>query len=395
MGEHLPERPRDTLYSYVSRLRAVLAGVDEVAITQRSGGYLLTADPETVDLHRFRGLMADAGAAQDDQQTATLLTRALAQWTGVAFGGLDGAWAARVRETLARQRFTARLDLAEIQLHSGRCDGLSIGLAELTAEHPLDERLASQLMLALYRDSRQGDALREYERIRRLLAAELGADPGPMLRRVHEQILTSDAVLAPPADPGHARSHPVPRQLPAAPQHFTGRGHELAVLSAAQIDGSPQSTVVISAIGGAGGIGKTCLALHWAHRHAHRFPDGQLYVDLRGFGPSGEPMSAAAAIRRMTFLNRPLRGSHRAAVVAARRSAAAATRRCSARRGSDRVAFVAAPRRWRPRRTRVHIRGSGGPAFVAAPRTTARPARPRGLARCAVGAAANCAAPGG
>ncbi|GAA2785084.1 AfsR/SARP family transcriptional regulator [Crossiella cryophila] len=295
-GEDLPGRPRDTIYSYVSRLRTTLAGVDEVTVTRRSGGYLLTADPEAVDLHRFHGLLA--AAAQDEQRPADLLTQALAQWTGVAFAGLDGAWATHLRETLDRQRFTARLDLADLQLHSGQCGGLGIELSALTAAHPLDERLAGQLMLALYRDGRQGDALREYERIRRLLATELGADLGPALRRLHQQILTSDTAIGPPPEHDRARAHPVPRQLPATPPHFVGREQELALLSRARPDGSPQSTV---AIGGAGGIGKTCLALHWAHRNAHRFPDGQLYVDLGGFAPSADPMSAAAAIRR--FLN--------------------------------------------------------------------------------------------
>ncbi|MCO1575773.1 tetratricopeptide repeat protein [Crossiella sp. SN42] len=292
-GEQQPGRPRDTLYSYVSRLRSALAGVDGVAITQRAGGYLLTADPETVDLHRFQDLLADVGAAPDEQR-ATLLSRALDQWTGVALAGIDGAWAAQLRETLTSQRFDARLDLAELKLHSGQCDGLDLELAGLTAAHPLDERLARLLMLARYRNGRQGAALREYERIRLLLAAELGADPGPALRRLHQQLRDGDTGSA----PARARPHPAPRQLPAAPQHFTGRTQELAVLSAAQLDGGPQSTVVISAIGGVGGIGKTSLALHWAHRNAHRFPDGQLYVDLRGFDPSAEPMPAATALRR-------------------------------------------------------------------------------------------------
>ncbi|WHT16641.1 BTAD domain-containing putative transcriptional regulator [Crossiella sp. CA-258035] len=288
-GEQQPGRPRDTLYSYVSRLRSALAGVDGVTITQRAGGYLLTADPGSVDLHRFQDLVARVSAAHEEQRAA-LLTRALDQWTGVALADIDGAWAAQVRETLTRQRFDARLDLAELELHSGQSGGLDLELAGLTAAHPLDERLASLLVLARYRNGRQDAALREYERIRLLLAAELGADPGPALRRLHQQIRHGDTAPAPP----RARPHPAPRQLPAAPQHFTGRTQELAVLD----DGSPQSTVVISAIGGAGGIGKTSLALHWAHRNAHRFPDGQLYVDLRGFDPSAEPMPAATAIRR-------------------------------------------------------------------------------------------------
>ncbi|MFJ1761189.1 BTAD domain-containing putative transcriptional regulator [Amycolatopsis sp. NPDC088138] len=287
-GERLPAHPRDALYSYVSRLKTSLGDLPEAAITRRSGGYLLSADPESVDLHVFRRLLGEAGAAGDDRTAADLLTRALALWTGEPFGDLDTPWFANLRGVLESRRFAARLDLADIGLRGDAAGELIPELAGLAGTHPLDERLRGQLMLALAGAGRQGDALREYDRIRRLLAEELGADPGPGIRRVHERILRGD----PRARTADVR--PVPRQLPAAPASFVGRAELLAALDAA---GESAEPVVISAIGGAGGIGKTWLALHWAAGKLGDFPDGQLYVNLRGFDPVAEPMPVSVAVR--------------------------------------------------------------------------------------------------
>lgn len=162
----------------------------------------------------------------------------------------------------------------------------------LTDAHPLDERLAGQLMLALYRAGRQAEALDHYQGMRQRLVTGLGADPGPALRDLHQRILTADpgllVVKAVMTEP------PVPRQLPAPPWMFSGRAAELAALDKS-LDGVGHAVEVV-AIAGAGGTGKTWLALHWAHTHADRFPGGQLYVDLRGFDPVEEPLSTAAAV---------------------------------------------------------------------------------------------------
>jgi DNA-binding SARP family transcriptional activator len=275
----------------LSRLRTALAGADEVHITQRSGGYQLAADPETVDLHRFQRLLAGAKAARNDRQAAALLTEALALWSGPALVGLDSLWAGELRDRLAGQRLGAQLDLIDVHLRGGD-HAESIGeLDELAAAHPLDERVAGQLMLVRYRTGRQAEALREYERIRGLLADELGAGPSPVLQRLHQRILRGDPSLSAKAAQNRAAARPVPRQLPAPPRSFVGRADVLAALDAEPNAGS---TVTIS---GVGGVGKTWLALRWAASNIGAFPDGQLYVNLGGFDPSGEPMPVAVAVR--------------------------------------------------------------------------------------------------
>ncbi|MEU5261356.1 BTAD domain-containing putative transcriptional regulator [Amycolatopsis sp. NPDC021455] len=288
----LPRRPRGALQHSVALLRAALAPVPGFSITWRHPGYQLTTDPGTVDLHRFDRLLADARTAGDSPRAAALLDEALRLWHGEPFAGSDVPWLAEFRATLVQRRRAAELDLADIRLRQGKHAELLPGLAERARDEPLDERLAGQLMLALYRTGRAADALEHYRRVRERLAGELGTDPGPALRRLHQRILTTDPALA----VGRSPAVPVPRQLPAAPRSFTGRAAELADVTATLTEpGSAGVPLVV--VNGPGGIGKTWLALHWAHEHAASFPDGQLYVNLRGFDPGGEPVPPATALR--------------------------------------------------------------------------------------------------
>jgi DNA-binding SARP family transcriptional activator/DNA-binding transcriptional ArsR family regulator len=288
-AERAPKRARTTLYGYLHRLRKLLPAGDEPAIVRRSGGYVLAIDPMAVDVHRFTELVRRARTAPDVRESIASFNEALALWRGDAFAGLDIPWLDAVRAGLDRQRLAAELDRNDLALQQGRHAELVTTLPGLAAAHPLDERLAGQLMLALYRGGRQAEALQHYLHVRDRLAEELGTDPGAPLRRVHRQILGADLdpVPAPAA---------LPHQLPAPPSLFTGRADELAVLDKA-VESGCGDTVVISSIGGAGGIGKTWLALHWAHRRLDRFPDGQLYVDLRGFDPVAKPTPPAVALR--------------------------------------------------------------------------------------------------
>jgi DNA-binding SARP family transcriptional activator len=294
-----PQRAREVLYSYLSRLRHALAAANDVHIGRQSAGYILTVDPMAVDLHRFHRLLTEARAAGDDADEADLLEQALGLWRGEAFGALDTPWVNTVRDDLDRQRLAAELERNDLALRRGRHAALLAGLSAAAATRPLDERLAAQLLLALYRSGRQADALAHYQQMRVRLADELGTDPSPPLQQLHQRILTSDPSLAAPTAETTrptAGSAP-PRQLPTPPRSFTGRADALAILDALlTAHGEHSTAVVISALSGTAGIGKTALAVHWAHQVADRFPDGQLYVNLRGFDPGGQTMAPAEAI---------------------------------------------------------------------------------------------------
>ena len=314
-GDEVPDGAAATLRGYLSRLRQALAGADEVRIVRRHPGYLLAVDPDRVDLHRFRALTERARRAADDATAIGCLERALGLWRGDAFDGLTTPWLTAYRQTLDRQRLAAALDRNDIALRRGAHARLLPDLLDLSGRHPWDERLAAQAMLALYRCGRQADALEHFHRLRRRLAAEIGADPSPPLAQLYQQILTADTAVAPPEpaggeEPSATATGPtgtargggtVPRQLPASPGVFAGRTAQLARLDeqlgdAGRPDGAG-SPVVISSIGGGGGVGKTWLALRWAHANADRFPDGQLYVNLRGFDPTSDPVGWPVAVR--------------------------------------------------------------------------------------------------
>ncbi|MBB5113724.1 BTAD domain-containing putative transcriptional regulator [Micromonospora echinospora] len=315
-GDEVPDGAAATLRGYLSRLRQALAGADEVRIVRRHPGYLLAVDPDRVDLHRFRALTEQARRAGDDVTAIGCLERALGLWRGEAFDGLTTPWLAAYRQTLDRQRLAAALDRNDIAMRRGAHARLLPDVLDLSGRYPWDERLAAQAMLALYRCGRQADALEHFHRLRRRLAAEIGADPSPPLAQLYQQILTADAAVAPPQfpeegepaaaatgpSPGGARdAGAVPRQLPASPGVFAGRTAQLARLDEQLGDaGRPDGAgppVVISSIGGGGGVGKTWLALRWAHANTDRFPDGQLYVNLRGFDPASEPVKWPVAVR--------------------------------------------------------------------------------------------------
>jgi DNA-binding SARP family transcriptional activator len=300
-ADHPPQRARGAVYNYLSRLRQALAACTDISISRQPGGYVLTVDPLAVDVYRFHDLIRQARAADDNEIAAALFDEALRLWRGEAFATVDTPWLNGIREALEKERLAAELDRNELGL--GRHTSLLAGLSTAATARPLDERLVGQLMLALYRSGRQADALAHYERIRRCLADELGADPSPPLQQLHQQILRSDQPLAVSADTmaGSIRKPsalPVPRQLPTPVRHFTGRQAELKTLNGLLDEAvAPGATVVISAIHGTAGIGKTALAMHWAHTMADRFPDGQLYVNLRGFDPGDTVMAPAQAMR--------------------------------------------------------------------------------------------------
>ena len=194
---------------------------------------------------------------------------------------------------LTEEWFAATERLLELRVSAGAAGEVVGELRGLIARHPLRESLWSLLMSALVSAGRQADALAAYQEVRVALRDQLGVDPGPELVATHAAVLEGGS--APPRrtapEPAAApRPVPIPRQVPAAPPAFAGREQELRALDdLADAWGDDDGRTTITVVDGSGGMGKTALARHWAHRAADRFPDGQLYVNLRGFGP-GEPV---------------------------------------------------------------------------------------------------------
>jgi DNA-binding SARP family transcriptional activator/tetratricopeptide (TPR) repeat protein len=311
-GAAAPPSAAMTIRNYVRRLRQALGEAGRERISFRQGGYVISAGEGELDVSRFAGLLASARAAArvgSWDQAAGLAGEALGLWRGEPLADIESdVLALRERPRLAELWLQATETRVEAELRLGRHAEVLAGLQRLAADHPLREHLHALLMLALYRGGRQAEALTAYQQARAVLVGELGIEPGGELQALQQQILTADPALDPPphADAGGAGAGAagglaleVPRQLPAAVAGFVGRAAELAALTQVldQASGSAPGTVVISAIGGTAGVGKTALALRWAHRVAGRFADGQLYVNLRGFDPSGVPMPAAEAVR--------------------------------------------------------------------------------------------------
>ncbi|MCS7475367.1 BTAD domain-containing putative transcriptional regulator [Umezawaea endophytica] len=288
--EEPPLRARSVLRTYVSRLRTALADTG-ATITRRDGGYSLDVEPDAVDLHRFRSLVARARQADDDERALDLVRRALRLWGTEVFAGLDTPWIDAVRRTLTLERAAADAYRIDLALRCGRHVEVLADLTLLVEDDPLDERLCGQLVVALHRAGRSADALRSYQRTREALIDRLGTEPGPELRRLHREVLVADS----PDDRAVPAARRVPRHLPPSPRSFVGRSRELASLDALMTSTGDHPPIAVLA--GGGGMGKTWLALSWAHGHRDRFPDGQLHVDLRGFDPVAEPLAPDAVTR--------------------------------------------------------------------------------------------------
>jgi DNA-binding SARP family transcriptional activator/tetratricopeptide (TPR) repeat protein len=291
-GEDLPENARRSLQTHLTRLRQAL-GSD--AITTEPAGYGLRTVPDNVDALRFLRLVERAGNEPDVERE--LLVEALRLWRGDAFEDLDSD---RLREVegrrLSEQWLTAVERRIDLDLADRRARDVIPELRELTARFPLREPLWVRLLVALAQTGRQAEALEQYEQVRTRIADELGVDPGTELQRIHADLL-GGATTTPTTEPTTpaAPTFVVPRQLPADIARFVGRAALLDRLDEILGDGADPQAAAIVAVHGTGGVGKTSLVVHWAHRVAERFPDGQLYLNLRGYGP-GEPMAVSAAL---------------------------------------------------------------------------------------------------
>ncbi|GGN31136.1 DNA-binding SARP family transcriptional activator/tetratricopeptide (TPR) repeat protein [Actinoplanes campanulatus] len=290
-----PPRSVTPLAPYATRLRRVLDQVPGAgAIRWTAGGYLIDCEPEEVDLHLARRQVFEARAAEeagDHRQAARLMLTALDDWGPEALAGVPGLWAARVRYALARERLDIMARLGRAGLRLGRADEVAERIGPHSAEHPTVESLAAVLMEALVAAGRPAQALEAFARTRDAIAEELGSEPGADLTGLHTRILRGEA---PGRSATAARFRPgTPAQLPADAIAFTGRRAELGELDRA-LGGGPR----IAAVTGPPGVGKSALAVHWGHRARRRFPDGQLYLNLRGFD-SGGVMSPEEAARNL------------------------------------------------------------------------------------------------
>ena len=286
--------PETMLRSTVMRLRRALGRELAGRISAHAPGDPIRVDGGELDVLRFEALCHEAGAALRDRAWATAsdsAARAVDLWQGEPLIDVPSqVLRGQVVPRLEQLRLQALDDGAEADLQQGRYEELVPRLRELTAAYPLRERFHAQLMEALSRAGRRAEALEVYRDARTVLVEQLGIEPGSDLRQLHQQIL-SGGDAAPRSTP--ARS--MPRQLPAATRHFTGRVMELVDLDRVH----DTSAVVITAIDGMAGVGKTALAVQAAHAMVERYPDGQLFIDLHGYTAGVAPVEPGDALDRM------------------------------------------------------------------------------------------------
>jgi DNA-binding SARP family transcriptional activator/tetratricopeptide (TPR) repeat protein len=306
-----PSTARAQIQADMSAVRRVLrqADVPDVIKTEHAG-YRVLVEPGQLDLDVFTDLTADArtqAAAGNAATAAARLEAALSLWRGQALADVAAHYVEAVRTDLEQRRLAAQEDLADAYLRLGRNADVIGRLTPLIREHPFRERVCGALMLALYRAGRQADALGAARDLRSALAEEHGLDPSEPIRDLERRILQADPSLdlTPHGDGvahGDRRSagRRVPAELPPAVAGFIGRADLLERMDRVVDCGRNGSAAPLLTLTGPAGVGKTALALHWGHRAACLFPDGQLFVNLHGY-------SAAAALTPLSALTRMLR----------------------------------------------------------------------------------------
>lgn len=349
-GEQAPRSARANLKTYIWQLRGILTalGPDREYIETSGDGYRIVVRPDRLDTLLFeelsrRGTQAlrrgEIGLAE------SVFSRALTLWRGeVLQGTMLSDHQTALAAALNEERLRVLEDLMQVRLALGRHTQVIGPLRRAVRENPLRERLWAHLMTALYLDGRTSEALRAYHDLRRHLASEIGAEPGPAITELRRRILAADPDLhrlhspavavhicaAPPhavnarcgaspspgagpaAHPGFPAAAAVtPAQLPSDAGRFIGREREFARLVTILTAVGPGPGPVV-AIGGPGGIGKSRLAVHVAHAVAAAYPDGQLYVDLHGATPGAVPLTPREALTRfLRALDVPRPDDHR------------------------------------------------------------------------------------
>jgi DNA-binding SARP family transcriptional activator/tetratricopeptide (TPR) repeat protein len=317
-AEEPPVGAVKTVRTYVSRLRAVLESSGNT-IESVARGYLLRPDAEHFDLARFRSLTSGLGSSVPARDRASRARQALKIFRGEPLAGLNGSWAQIHRTRLSALRAATYETLFAAEIEIGLHAAVIAEIPAVIGQFPFREKLHELQILALHRAGLRAAALAAYRGVQQFLDQELGVEPMTSLQEMHRRIRRNDPELLPPS-PGTIFPRPPtdaecpprdvsgsavadttdaprtgselrsrPAQLPAAPTHFTGRENELRRADQL-LEGAGQRPAVV-VFTGMGGVGKTSTALYWAHRLARRFGHGQLYTDLRGYGPGGQPLS--------------------------------------------------------------------------------------------------------
>ncbi|MFE3763712.1 BTAD domain-containing putative transcriptional regulator [Streptomyces sp. NPDC059104] len=309
-----PATARTQVAIVIAALRKAIKaeGVTEEVIVTAHPGYLLRAEGHALDTVTFTGLVAEAETAVRDVRpadAARCYAEALALWRGPALAGVTGQLVEDEAARWEEVRINAYEAMTSVQLELGRHQLLLPELAATVREHPLRERTRYHFILAQYRSGRRAEAMESFREARRQFIDELGMDPGPELQELHDAILRDDPSLAyeAPAAPGTdatgdalgARNRVVPSELPPDVPGFAGRREELASLDAL-VDGQGESgrAPTVGLITGVAGVGKTGLAVRWAHRVTEQYPDGRLFADLRGYDEHHAPTTAGDILSR-------------------------------------------------------------------------------------------------
>lgn len=308
-----PRSVRQQVHNAVASLRSALtAPGEDVQIVTTDVGYRLDTPADSVDAHVFRRLMDESLAAESSEsphEAIRLLESALNLWRGEALAGLNGTTIGNAGLSLTERHLTATERLLSLRLKAGEGASLVDELSRLVAEHPMRQGPRGHLMLALHRSGRQPEALAVYDEGRRLVVDELGLEPSSQLRQLHLSILKGDLPtdLALPEQqvPEHSveeeQRHHVPERkaarsyLPHDIRDFSGRSKEIGQLIAETKETLP-TALVITAIDGMGGVGKTTLAVRIGHQVTKDYPDGQYFIDLHGFSPGLDPVTPLQAL---------------------------------------------------------------------------------------------------
>jgi len=310
-GEDPPSRAVNVIHRNIGFLRRVLEpGLPARAtghwLDRRADGYQLRVGPASLDLLDFRRLAGEARRAEehgDTQVALALSVRALDLWRGRCAEGLVPPATNTAFSAVDRERAALARDAADLALACHEAGPTLPALRSACERSPFDEALHARLMLLLAANGQRAEAIMTYRDLEQRLADELGVDPGTELRDTHDRILAEEPrpqITRPASHAQEPAETAKPAHIPSGTGLFSGRDRELAALSSLLLARErPDPGTMTILVEGLPGAGKTTLAIHWAHQVAHGFPDGALFVNLRGFDPHGSTVPPAQALAEL------------------------------------------------------------------------------------------------